>query len=124
MTDLTGILAEIRARIIRRSYPNETAGRTRIVHRILHALGWNVYTPDQVRPEYTLRLKISTRRIDLALCVSNRNPRCVVELKSTEYDLRQIGWSDGDQQRFVAGQLVVANHTVKFRENTAIEDRV
>ena len=36
----------------------------------------------------------------MALCVSNRNPRCIVELKSAEYDLKRIGRSDGDRQLF------------------------
>ena len=63
-------------------------------------LGWDFYNPDQVCLEYTLKLKTATRRIDLALCVSNRNLRCIVELKSTEYALKRIGRSDGDRQLF------------------------
>lgn len=100
MSGLEDILAEIRTGIFRNAYPNETAVRTQIVQRILHALGWDVYNPDQVCPGYTLKLKTATRRIDLALCVSNRNPRCIVELKSTEYALKRIGRSDGDRQLF------------------------
>ena len=100
MTGLKGVLAKIQTGISRNAYLNETAVRTQIVQPILHALGWDVYDPDQVCPEYTLKLKTATRRIDLALCVSNRNPRCIVELKSTEYALKRIGRSDGDRQLF------------------------
>ncbi len=100
MHDLTKTLERIRHGISRSAYPNETAVRTRIVQPILHALGWDVYDPDQVCAEYSLRLKTSTRRIDMALCVSNRNPRCIVELKSTECVLKRIGQSDGDRQLF------------------------
>jgi len=32
--------------------------------------------------------------------VKNRSPRCIVELKSTDYDLKEIGRSDGDRQLF------------------------
>ena len=70
------------------------------MQRILHELGWNVFDPDKVCNEYTLKLKTTSRRIDLALCVKNRNPRCIVELKSTDYDLKEIGRSDGDGQLF------------------------
>lgn len=99
-SDLPRILDKIRYGISRGAYPNETAVRTQIVQPILHGLGWDVYDPDHVCAEYPLRLKTATRRIDLALCVSNRNPRCIVELKSTEYALKQIGRSDGDRQLF------------------------
>ena len=61
------------------------------MQRILHELGWNVFDPDKVCNEFSLKLEKKTRRIDLALCVSNRNPRCIIEPKSTDYDLRQIG---------------------------------
>ncbi len=100
MAELTDVLTGIRAGITRKAYPNETAVRTQIVQRILHVLGWDVFDPDRVCNEYSLKLKTTTRRIDLALCVSNRNPRCIVELKSTDTDLRKIGRSDGDRQLF------------------------
>ena len=70
------------------------------MQRILHELGWSVFDPDKVCNEYTLKLKTTSRRIDLALCVKNRNPRCIIELKSTEYDLKEVGRSDGDRQLF------------------------
>ena len=100
MSDLTSVLTQIRRGITRNAYPNETAVRTQIVQRILHELGWNVFDPDKVCNEFSLKLETKTRRIDLALCVSNRNPRCIIELKSTDYDLKQIGRSDGDKQLF------------------------
>ena len=100
MADLPGVLTQIRDGISRNAYPNETAVRTQIVQPILETLGWPVYDPEKVCNEYRLRLKTTTRRIDLALCVSNRNPRCIIELKATGYDLKQIGRSDGDTQLF------------------------
>ncbi len=88
--------------ISRGKYPNKTAVRTKIVQHILDALGWDVYNPDQVCDEYTLKLKLKTvtRRIDLALCVSNGSPRCIIELQSPAYALKDIGRSDGDRQLF------------------------
>jgi hypothetical protein len=100
MADLRAVLIQIRDGIARNAYPNETAVRTQIVQRILHELGWNVFDPDQVYNEYPLKLGRTSRRIDLALCVKDRKPRCIVELKSTDYDLKEIGRSDGDRQLF------------------------
>ena len=94
------VLAQIRDGISRGAYPNETAVRTQIVQRILHELGWDVFDPDKVCNEFPLKLKTTTRRIDLALCVSGGKPRCIIELKATDYDLKQIGKSDGDRQLF------------------------
>ena len=100
MSNLIGVLTQIRKGITRSAYPNETAVRTQIVQPILQQLGWAVFDPDRVCNEFPLKLETKTRRIDLALCVSNRNPRCIIELKSTDYDLKQIGRSDGDKQLF------------------------
>ena len=100
ITALPGVLTQIRNGISRNAYPNETAVRTQIMQRILQELGWDVFDPDKVCNEYPLKLKTTTRRIDLALCVSNRNPRCIIELKSTDYDLKEIGRSAGDSQLF------------------------
>ncbi len=100
MTDIAKVIEKIRRGISQNKYPNETAVRTQVIQPVLHALGWDVYNPDHVCAEYSLKLKTTTRRIDLALCVSNRNPRCIIELKSTGYDLRQLGRSAGDRQLF------------------------
>ena len=100
LSSLATVVTQIRDGIAKSAYPNETAVRTQIVQRILHALGWDVFDPDKVCNEFPLKLKTTTRRIDLALCVSGRNPRCIIELKATDYDLKQIGKSDGDRQLF------------------------
>ena len=100
LTELESILPEIHEGIAAGAYQNETEVRTKIVQRVLQALGWNVYDPNKVCDEYSLKLNNSTRRIDVALCVSNRNPRCIIELKGIKYDFKQIGQSVADQQLF------------------------
>ncbi len=102
MIDLASVLKRIRVGIRRNAYPSEAAVQNQIVPPVLQALGWDVFDPEKVVPEYQLRLKTGAapRRIDLALCVSDRNPRCIVELKSTRVDLREIGHSAGDRQLF------------------------
>ena len=99
-SNLIGVLTQIRRGIIRNAYPNETAVRTQVVQRILHELGWAVFDPDKVCNEFSLKLGTKTRRIDLALCIFKGKPRCIIELKSTNYDLKQVGRSDGDKQLF------------------------
>ena len=84
MADLPAVLLQIRDGIARNAYPNETAVRTQIVQPILERLGWPIYDPERVCNEYLLKLKTTTRRIDLALCVSHRSPRCIIELKATD----------------------------------------
>ena len=97
---LSDVLRRVRDGISSNSYPNETAVRTKIVQPILEALGWDVYDPELVRDEFSLKLKNRRRRIDMALCVSHGNPRCIVELKATGHDLKEIGRSADDQQLF------------------------
>ena len=98
--NLGDILARVRNGISSNSYPNETAVRTKIVQPILEALGWDVYDPELVRDEFSLKLKNRTKRIDIALCSSHGNPRCIVELKTTGRDLTEIGRSAADEQLF------------------------
>ncbi len=119
VTDLATVLGTIRRGIARNAYPNETSVRTQMVTPILQALGWDVYDPDSVRDEYALRLQTTTRRIDLALCL-NRNPRCIIELKSTEYVLKQVGRSAGERQLFeyafhAGAPLALLTNGVKWR---------
>jgi Predicted type IV restriction endonuclease len=71
-------------------YPNEQAVSQGVVLRILHELGWDVYNPDHVWPEYS----VAGRRVDFALCFPARKPAVSVEVK-------QPGRVEGgDQQLF------------------------
>ncbi|CAN5571590.1 hypothetical protein BH23BAC4_BH23BAC4_07570 [soil metagenome] len=71
-------------------YVNEASVSQGIVLPFLHALGWPVFDPDIVAPEYTL----SGRRVDFALCNPRTRPCAFIEVK-------QIGQSAGaDRQLF------------------------
>ncbi len=71
-------------------YPNEQAISQGVVLRILNELGWDVYNPDHVWPEYSL----AGRRVDFALCFPARKPAVFIEVK-------QPGRVEGgDQQLF------------------------
>ena len=100
MLDLVSLITQIRQKLVENAYPDEVAVRSQIVVPILQALGWSTWDPDKVSLEYKLKHKQFTRRVDLALIVNAGSPRCIIELKSTSYNLKQIGRSDGDLQLF------------------------
>lgn len=81
-------IGEIRENLRAESYPNETAVRQGIVQRLLGSLGWPIYNPQVVYPEYTLE----GSRVDYALCHPVSKPRIFIEVK-------QVGQSDGAEQQ-------------------------
>ena len=90
MTALADVLVGIRDRMSRGQYPNEASVCTGIVLPILQELGWPVFDPQIVAPEFT----VEGRRVDYALCHPRSKPIVFVEVK-------QIGHSDGaDRQLF------------------------
>ena len=70
-------ISDIRENLRRGRYPNEAAVSQGIVRRLLATLGWPVYDPQVVYPEYTLE----GRRVDLALCHPAGKPRIFIEVK-------------------------------------------
>lgn len=83
-------LTRIQQSIRRGVFPNEAAVSQGIVLPILNALGWSVFDPSVVSPEYT----VEGRRVDFALCGRPDQPVVFLEVK-------RIGQSDGgDRQLF------------------------
>ena len=70
-------ISDIRENLRRGRYPNEAAVSQGIVRRLLATLGWPVYDPQVVYPEYTLE----GRRVDFALCHPANEPRIFIEVK-------------------------------------------
>jgi len=71
-------------------YPNEPAIAQGVVLRLLSELGWDIYNPDFVWPEYS----VGQRRVDYALCSPPKRPVVFLEAK-------QPGKTEGaDQQLF------------------------
>lgn len=70
-------IRDIKTRLGRNEYPNEQAISQGIVLRLLGGLGWDVYNPQMVIPEYTVHGK----RVDFALCVPSKRPNIFVEVK-------------------------------------------
>lgn len=87
---LKDILESVTQNLRAGRYPNEQAISQGVVMRILNELGWDVYNPDNVWPEYSL----AGRRVDFALCFPAKKPAVFVEVK-------QPGRVEGgDQQLF------------------------
>lgn len=83
-------LTRIQQSIRRGAFPNEAAVSQGIVLPILNGLGWSVFDPGVVTPEYT----VEGRRVDFALCARPDQPAAFVEVK-------RIGQTDGgDRQLF------------------------
>ena len=94
MDNLIAFVCQVRDGIARDAYPNETAVRSQLVQPILERLKWPVYDAAKVCHEYSLKFKNTTRRVDLALCVSaGGSPRCIIELKGPSQ-------TEGDEQLF------------------------
>ncbi|MCG8626410.1 MAG: type I restriction enzyme HsdR N-terminal domain-containing protein, partial [Proteobacteria bacterium] len=70
---------DIRDRLKNEEYPNERAVRQCIIDRLLCRLGWPVYAPQIVYPEYTIA-EIGT--VDYVLYhPKSKNPRVLIEAK-------------------------------------------
>lgn len=83
-------LSRIQQSIRRGAFTNETAVSQGILLPVLNELGWNVFDPALVCPEYT----VEGRRVDFALCPRLNQPCVFVEVK-------RIGQTDGgDRQLF------------------------
>lgn len=75
--ELAEHIRDIKTRLGKEEYPNEQAISQGIVLRLLQAMGWDVYNPQVVIPEYTVHGK----RVDFALCVPGKKPNIFVEVK-------------------------------------------
>jgi len=77
MADLQHTLVRIRERLEQHFFPNEQSISQGIVLPVLQNLGWDVFRPDIVCPEYST----GKGRVDFALCSPPGKPRCFIEVK-------------------------------------------
>ena len=75
--ELKEYIKDIRLRLQRQQFTNETAVRQGIVDRILTALGWSTFDTHIVFPEYP----VGTGRVDYALCHPPEKPIAFIEAK-------------------------------------------
>ena len=70
-------ISDIRENLQRGRYPNEAAVSQGIVRRLLATLGWPIYDPQVVYPEFT----VERLHVDYALCHPASKPRVFIEVK-------------------------------------------
>ena len=76
------ILQNIKKKLLKGAFQNEEQVRFSLVSRILFALGWDIWNPDEVVTEYPVKkfpkkdINIKENgRVDIALFISNNNDR-------------------------------------------------
>jgi hypothetical protein len=90
MVSVEELLDRIKVRLAGGTYPNEASISHGVVMPILGKLGWDGADPEQVMPEYSS----GGRRVDFALCGSNKRPSLFIEVKGVGRTL------EGDRQLF------------------------
>ena len=83
------ILQDIRKKLLKGAFQNEEQVRFSLVSRILFALGWNIWDPNEVVTEYPVKKfpisKDENGRVDIALFMNNhsdRTPEVFLEIKA------------------------------------------
>ena len=81
-------IEEIRDGLNNGAFINEASVRENIVRRVLHELGWPMYNPQVIIPEYS----VEERRVDYALCHPPSKPLVFIEVK-------QVGQIEGAERQ-------------------------
>jgi len=74
---LESTLTDITDRLKREVFPNEQAVSQGVVLPLLQELGWNIWDPNKVWPEY----QTGEGRVDFALCNPPSKPSVFIEVK-------------------------------------------
>jgi hypothetical protein len=75
-------IADIREKLIAGVYRNEEQVRLNLVSRILLKLGWNVWDPAEVYPEFIVAPNEDNTKVDIALFVDQFSPTVFIEAKA------------------------------------------
>src|SRR3990170_2421343 len=76
------IILDIRDKASRGVFKNEEQVRVCIVYRVLQALGWEIWNPSEVYPEYLVVPTEDASRIDVALFLRLAIPTVFIEVKA------------------------------------------
>ena len=77
MMSLEEHILDIQDKLNNNKYPNEQAISQGVVLRLLETMGWPIYEPTLVIPEY----RVNGRRVDFALCTQSDKPMIFIEVK-------------------------------------------
>lgn len=78
-------LRDIQAKLRAGSYRNEEHVRLSLVARLLQELGWDIWNPDEVCPEWQVARTEDGTRVDLALFISSYAPSVLIETKAVGF---------------------------------------
>lgn len=113
------ILAEIHANLRKSLYKNEEHVRLSIVSRVLMELGWNVWNPTEVYPEFPVAKSEDATRVDLALfAFPGGSPSVFLEIKSPgklEDNLSQIELQVRNYNRDNTAQIALLTDGQRYR---------
>lgn len=73
-------ILDIKNRLKNKEYKTESSVSDQLVKRILIKLGWDIYNPKYVIPEFS----INGKRVDLALCYPETKPVVFIEVKKID----------------------------------------
>ncbi len=76
---MQSVLADIINRLETEQFPNEQAIKQGVVLRLLSILGWDIYDPKTVWPEFS----VNGGHVDFALCNPIDRPRIFIEVKQS-----------------------------------------
>lgn len=76
------LLKDIKEKLNAGVYKNEEQIRLTLVARVLQALGWNIWNPEEVFPEFVVVPKEDSTRVDVALFLTPQFPTVFIEVKA------------------------------------------
>lgn len=76
------LLADIREKLKVGAYKNEEQIRLTLVVRVLDALGWDIWNPEEVFPEFIAVPNEDKTRVDIALFLQSDIPSVFIEVKA------------------------------------------
>jgi type I restriction and modification enzyme subunit R-like protein len=82
MPSVLDVLSDVRKKLREGRYKNEEQVRLSIVARVLQALGWDIWDPREVYPEFATVPEEGRAKVDLALFSRRRTPSVFIEVKA------------------------------------------
>src|ERR1700733_1125450 len=76
------LLDDIATKLRANAYTNEEHVRLALVARLLHALGWDIWNPQEVNTEFCTVPNEDSTRVDIALFARRAEPAVYIEVKA------------------------------------------
>lgn len=112
------VLADINSKLVEGLYVNEEHVRLSLVARILQQLGWDIWNPKEVNPEYYCIPNEDKSRVDIALFLTPQIPSVFIEIKTIgkiDSDLAGIERQLRDYNRNLTAMFTIITDGRKWR---------